>query len=60
MLCGVGVVLQASVLDGLSFDPFSFKQDGLAASEVDVGRALSEQRQAVVGEWPGCPDLSGY
>jgi hypothetical protein len=25
-------------LDGLSFDPFSFKQDGLAASEVDVGR----------------------
>ena len=30
---------QASVLDGLSFDPFSeFQQDGLAAPEVDVGR----------------------
>ena len=29
---------QASVLDGLSFDPFSFKQDGLASAEVDIGR----------------------
>src|SRR4029434_3844936 len=38
MLCGLAAVKQASVLDGLSFDPFSFKQDGLAASEVDVGR----------------------
>jgi len=31
-------VHQASVLDALSFDPFSFQQDGLAAPEVDVGR----------------------
>ena len=30
-------VVQASVLDGLSFDPFSFQQDGIAAAEVDVG-----------------------
>jgi len=29
---------QASILDGPSFDPFSFQQDGLAASVVDVGR----------------------
>ena len=29
---------QASVLDCLSFDPFSFQQNGLAAPEVDVGR----------------------
>ena len=28
---------QASVLDGLSFDPFPFQQDGLAAPEVDIG-----------------------
>jgi hypothetical protein len=31
-------VLQATVCDGLSFDPFSFCQDGGAASEVDLGR----------------------
>ena len=28
----------ASVLDGMSFNPFSFQDDGLAASEVDIGR----------------------
>src|SRR4029453_13046845 len=38
MLCGLAAVKQASVLDGLSFDPFSFKQDGLASAEVDIGR----------------------
>ena len=31
-------MLQATVGDGLSFDPFSFCQDGWTASEVDVGR----------------------
>ena len=30
-------VVQASALDGLSFDPFSFQQDGVASSEVDIG-----------------------
>ena len=30
-------MLQAPVLDGLSFDPFPFQQDGLAAPEVDIG-----------------------
>ena len=38
MLCGLAAMVQASVLDGLSFDPFSFTQDGLTVSEVDVGR----------------------
>jgi len=38
MLSGDCTVVQASALDGLSFDPFSFQQDGLAAPEVDVGR----------------------
>jgi hypothetical protein len=31
MLGGLAAVLQASVLDGLSFDHFSLKQDGLGA-----------------------------
>jgi hypothetical protein len=31
-------VQQAAIGDGLSFDPFSFDQNGLAAAEVDVGR----------------------
>ena len=34
----MAAVKQASVLDGLSFDPFSFKQNGLASAEVDIGR----------------------
>jgi hypothetical protein len=32
------VVLQSSSFDGVALDPFALKQDGLAASEVDVGR----------------------
>ena len=31
-------MLQASVLDCVAFDPFSFQQDCLTAPEVDVGR----------------------
>ena len=38
MLSGDCTVVQASVFDGLSFDPFSFQEDGLASAEVDVGR----------------------
>ena len=37
---------QAPGLDSLSFDPFSLLQDGLAASEVDIGRG--EVLQALV------------
>ena len=33
-----GVMVQAALSDCVSFDPFAFEQDGLAASEVDVGR----------------------
>tara|TARA_R110000787_G_scaffold82392_1_gene178044 strand:- start:615 stop:845 length:231 start_codon:yes stop_codon:yes gene_type:complete len=32
------IVLQAALLDGVSFDPFALEQDGLAAPEVDVSR----------------------
>ena len=38
MLCGLLVVKQPTIFDGFSFDPFSFQQDGLTTSEVDVGR----------------------
>ena len=38
MILGSGIaMLQTPVLDGLSFDPFPFQQDGLAAPEVDIG-----------------------
>lgn len=31
-------MVQATLFDGVAFDPFAFEQDGLAAPEVDVGR----------------------
>ena len=55
MFCGLTAVLQASGFDGVAFDPFSFKWDGLAAFEVDVGRgevadALVVPEVVVVGD----------
>ena len=47
MLCGLAAVHEASVLDGLSFDPFSFQQNGLAVSEVDVSRGEIGDRLVV-------------
>lgn len=38
MLSGLAAMQQASVLDSVSFDSFSFKQDSLASAEVDVSR----------------------
>ena len=38
---------QASCLHSLSFDPFAFQQDGLTASEVDVGRGQVVQALVV-------------
>ena len=54
--------MQASVLDGFAFDPFSFQQDGLTASEVDVGRrqivdALVVAQVIVVGDEGFDPSL---
>ena len=48
-------MLQSAVCDGLSFDPFSFCQDGEPTSEVDVGRgeivdALVVAAVVVVGD----------
>ena len=39
-------MLQAAFLDCVPFSPFSFQQDGLTASEVDIGRR--EIAQALV------------
>ena len=55
MLCGLAAVLQAAVFDGVAFDPFSFQQDGLTASEVDISRcqvadALVVTAMVVVGD----------
>ena len=40
-------MLQASFLDCVAFDPFSFQQDCLAASEVHVGRRQIAQALVV-------------
>lgn len=56
MLCGFAAVYQALVMDGLSFDPFSFQRDGLAAPEVDLGRVWTRGtvHQILVNEkYPG-------
>ena len=37
------LVEQAPLLDGLALDAFAFRQDGLAATEVDVGRGKVAQ-----------------
>ena len=37
MLCGELAMLQASVGDGLSLDPFAFDEDAFGRAEVDVG-----------------------
>jgi len=41
------LVLQSSVFDGVSFDPFTLKQEGAAASEVDVSRRQVLQASVV-------------
>jgi hypothetical protein len=46
MLGGGFAVLQAPFVECFSFDPFSFQQDGLASSEVDIGG--SEVAKALV------------
>ena len=46
-LSGAGVVLQAPLGEGLFLDPRPLGQDGLAPTEVDIGRR--EVAQALVG-----------
>ncbi len=37
-LGGFRLMLQASLSDGVAFDPFSLQKEGSASAEVDVGR----------------------
>lgn len=55
MLWGFATVYQASVLNGVAFDPFAFEQVGLAAAKVDVSRcevcdALAATQMIVVAD----------
>ena len=43
------LMLQATVCDCLSFDPFAFEEDGLGSSEVDVGRREIAQALVIAG-----------
>jgi hypothetical protein len=50
ILSGFVLVQQAAVLDCLSFDPFSFEQDCLATSEVDIsGRKITQALVVAMG-----------
>jgi hypothetical protein len=42
-------MLQATIDDCLSFDPFAFEEDGLGSSEVDVGRREIAQALVIAG-----------
>ena len=45
------LVLQATIGDCLSFDPFAFEEDGLGPSEVDIGRREIGQALVVLRGW---------
>ena len=58
MLGGEFAMMQAPLVDGVSFDPFPLEQNGLAAPEVNVGRCEIAQAfvvalMIVVGEGIG-------
>ena len=43
------LMLQATVCDCLALDPFAFEEDGLSASEVDVGRGKIVEALVIAG-----------
>ena len=43
------LMLQATIGDCLSFDPFAFEEDGLGSSEVDVGRGKIVEALVIAG-----------
>ena len=49
LLCGAQLMLQATVCDGLAFDPFAFEEDGLGASEVDLSRSEIAEALVIAG-----------
>ena len=52
-------VLQATVCDCLALDPFAFEEDGLGASEVDVGRGKIVEALVIAGMVGIGDDVSG-
>jgi hypothetical protein len=50
------LVLQAAISDCVSFDPFSFQQDGLGASEVDFSNLADRDAGLKVESPIGIPD----
>ena len=72
-LCGMQLMLQATVCDCLAFYPFAFEEDGLSAPEVDVSRgkivealviagmvvAPTKRRPGVRGRWAGSSAQAG-
>lgn len=64
MLCGLPTMQQTSAGDGLSFDPFPFDEDGLAASEVAVSgcsrsRGIAGRRSRLRGRRAGSSFRAG-
>ena len=43
------LMLQATIGDCLSFDPFAFEEDGLSAAEVDVSRSEIAEALVIAG-----------
>ena len=48
-LCGMQLMLQTTIGDGLAFDPFAFEEDGLGPSEVDVSRSEIAEALVIAG-----------
>jgi hypothetical protein len=48
-LCGMQLMLQATIGDCLALDPFAFEEDGLSAPEVDVSRGMIVEALMVAG-----------
>ena len=48
-LCGMQLMLQATVCECLALDPFAFEEDGLSASEVDVSRGKIVEALVIAG-----------
>ena len=62
MLCGNAAMMQASSFDSVVFYPFTFVEDGLPASEVNIGGCQIGDAFMVaqmIGKRPVSPALFG-
>jgi hypothetical protein len=48
-LSGTQAMLQTTICDGLAFDPFAFKEDGLGPPEVNVSWSEIAEALAIAG-----------